>query len=102
MMMEFSYTAVSVNGVPIRLLAERWSHTNACCDDVLGTIERPDLILRGRQSTQVAIRRMVGGRYLVVRYREFSSREGFVISARIGTRIEERGVIWRPRAAGPG
>ncbi len=101
-MMEFSYTAVSVNGIPIRLLAERWSHTNACCDDVLGTIERPDFILRGWQDTQVAIRRMVGGRYLMVRYCESGSREGFVISARIGTRIEERGVIWRPRAVGPG
>jgi hypothetical protein len=97
-MMEFSYTALSVNGVPIRLLAERWSHTNACCDDVLGTIERPDFVLRGWRDTQVAIRRMVGGRYLMVRYREFSSREGFVISARVGTRLDERGVIWRSRA----
>jgi len=97
-MMEFSYTALSVNRVPIRLLAERWSHTNACCEDVLGTIERPDLVLRGWRNTQVAIRGMVGGRYLMVRYREFSSGEGFVISARTGTRIDERGVIWRPRA----
>lgn len=96
-MMEFSYTAVSVNGVPIRLLAERWSYTNACCDDVLGTIERPDLVLRGQRNTQMAIRRMVGGRYLMVSYREFIWGEGLVISARTGTRIDERGVIWRPR-----
>ncbi len=101
-MREFSYTAVSVNGVPIRLLAERWSHTNACCDDVLLTIERPDLILRGWQDTQVAVRRMVSGRYLLVRYRESSSREGFVISARVGAQIDEWGVIWRSRVARSG
>ena len=97
-MMEFSYTALSVNSIPIRLPAERWSCTNACCEDVLGTIERPDLVLRGWRDTQVAIRGMMDGRYLMVRYREFGSREGFVISARIATRIDERGVIWRPRA----
>jgi hypothetical protein len=50
--MEFSFTAISINGVPIRLLAERWSYTNACCDDVLGTIERPDYVLRGRRRTR--------------------------------------------------
>jgi hypothetical protein len=96
---ELSYTARSINGVLIRLLAERWSYTNACCDDVLSTIEGPDLILRGPRDTQIAVRRMSGGRYLLVTYREFSTHEGFVISARIESRVDERAVIWRAHSA---
>lgn len=97
-MKELSYTARSINGVLVRLLAERWSFTNACFDDVLSTIEGPDFILRGSKDTQVAVRRMSGGRYLMVTYQEYSSREGFVISARIESRINERAVIWRARS----
>ncbi len=96
-MLEFSFTAVSIHGVPIRLLADRWSHTNACCEDVLATIERPDYILLGRQRTQIAVRTMAGGRYLQVRYRELSRREGFVISAAITSSLDELAVIWRAR-----
>jgi hypothetical protein len=95
--MELSYTVLSVRGIPIRLMAERWSHTNACCDDVLRTIERPDLIMRGRLNTQIAARRMAGGRYLAVTYRELGFREGFVISARVTSGIHERSVLWRTR-----
>jgi hypothetical protein len=93
--MDLSYTVLSVNGIPIRLLAERWSYLNACCDDVLATVQRPDFILRGGLSSQVAVRRMAGGRYLAVTYREFSSREGFVISASVTSNVEERAVVWR-------
>jgi len=96
--MEFSFTATSMNGVRIHLLAERWSHTNACCDDVLGTIESPDYVLRGRHNTQIAVRKMAGGRYLRVRYSELSSRQGFVISARIASSFGEPAVIWRARS----
>lgn len=95
--MELSYTAISVNGVAIRLLAERWAYTNACFDDVLGTIEGPDLVLRGRRDTQVAVRRMPGRRYLMVTYRELTTREGFVISARVEPHLGERAVVWRAR-----
>jgi hypothetical protein len=96
--MEFSYTAMSVNGVPIRLQAERWSYTNACCDDVLATIEGPDLILRGWRDRPVAVRKMAAGWYLMVTYREVNSREGFVISARVERKVDERAVIWRARS----
>jgi hypothetical protein len=95
--MDLSYSVVSVNGVPIRLLAERWSYLNACCDDVLATVERPDFILRGGLSTQVAVRRMAGARYLAVTYRELSSREGFVISASVASNIEEQTAVWLAR-----
>jgi hypothetical protein len=96
--MEFSFTAISINGVPIRLLAERWFYTNACCEDVLATIERPDYILRGSRRTRIAVRRTTGPRYLQVRYRELSPREGFVISASITSSLSERAVIWRARS----
>lgn len=96
--MDLSYSVVSVNGVPIRLLAERWSYLNACCDDVLATVERPDFVLRGVRSTQVAVRRMAGGRCLTVTYLELSSREGFVISASIAPNVEERAVVWLARS----
>ena len=97
--MEFSYTAMSVNGVPIRLQAERWSYTNACCDDVLATIEAPDLILRGWRDKPVAVRKMAVGRYLMVTYLEVSSCEGFVISACVERSVDERAVIWRARGS---
>jgi hypothetical protein len=95
--MEFSYTAISITGVPVRLLAERWSYTNACCDEVLETIERPDYILRGRKDTLVAVRTMAAGRYLRVRYRVLSPREGFVISARVTSSLDHLAVLWRTR-----
>lgn len=95
--MEFSYTALSVGGVQIRLLAERWPDTNACCDDVLETIEHPDLILRGRRGTCIAVRRMTGGGYLVVSYHEVGRREGFVISASVAANVDERSALWRSR-----
>jgi len=96
--MDLSYSVVSVNGVPIRLLAERWSYLNACCDDVLATVERPDFVLRGGLSTQVAVRRMAGERFLTVTYRELSSCEGFVISASVASNVEERAVVWLARS----
>ncbi len=95
--MEFSFTATSTNGASIRLLAERWSHVNACFDDVLATIEQPDYIVRGRDDTQIAVRTMSGGRYLRVRYAEVGSGEGFVISAHVVQSFDETAVIWRSR-----
>jgi hypothetical protein len=95
--MEFSYTAVSLNGVPIRLLAERWSYTNACCEDVLETIESPDLLFPGTRGARIAARRMTSGGYLLVTYREVSQREGLVISASIAINVDERRALWRSR-----
>lgn len=100
--MELSFTVVSVDGALIHLLAERWSYTNACCEDVLATIERPDYVLRGPRRSQIAVREMSGGRYLQVRYRRPSPREGFVISAAITSSLDETDLIWRARRLGPG
>ena len=54
---------VSVEGVPIRLTHERWFHivenhddVAGYYDDVLETIENPDLVLRGYRGTLIAVR----------------------------------------------
>jgi hypothetical protein len=99
--MELSFTAVSIDGALIRLRADTWSYTNACCDDVLGTIERPDYVLCGPGRTQIAVREMTGGRYLEVRYCRWSCGEGFVISAAVTPSLNEISVIWRARRLGP-
>jgi len=56
-------TAVSVEGIPIRLTAERWFHIvenhddlAGHYDDVLETIENPDFVLRGYRSSLIAAR----------------------------------------------
>lgn len=48
--------AYSVNGVPIRLTYERWYHIIESHDDLAGyfydvleTIEKPDLVVRGKK-----------------------------------------------------
>ena len=55
--------AVSIEGVPIRLTHERWFHIVENHDDVAGyyndileTVENPDLVLRGYRSMLIAVR----------------------------------------------
>ena len=69
--------AVSVEGVPIRLTHERWFHIVENHDDVAGyydevleTIENPDLVLRGYRGTLIAVRRYGHRRYFMVVYRQ--------------------------------
>jgi hypothetical protein len=80
--------AVSVNGVPIRLTEERWTHIvnnhdemAGYYDDCLRVLEEPDLVLAGRQGSLKAVKAYGGNRYLVVLYREASAEDGFVITA---------------------
>ena len=94
--------AQSVNGVPIRLTEERWSHIVMAHDymtdyyeDVLRTIERPDLVLRGTRDSLVAVRGYGPDRYLSVVYRELTHDDGFVISAYFVRRLNRRHVVWR-------
>lgn len=53
-------TALSVEGVPIRLTAERWFHVvenhddlAGYYDDVLETIENPDFVMRGYRDSRL-------------------------------------------------
>ena len=94
--------AYSINGVPIRLTEERWfhiveSHNDLAgrYDDILATVESPDLILRGHRGALIAVRGMGRNRYLAVVYRELSPDDGFIISAYFTSKIDRRKVLWR-------
>ncbi len=92
--------AYSVNGVPIRLTYERWYHIIESHDDlasyfyeVLETIERPNIVIRGKKGTLKATRNMGRNRWLVAIYRENSKNDGFIITAYILDRKPKGDVI---------
>ena len=97
--------AISKRGVPIRLPLERWFHIEESHDelagrysDVLDAIEDPDFVVEGYGGELLAVRRVGGGKSLVVVYRERSSNDGFVITAYLARRVGslmKRGVLWR-------
>lgn len=95
----------SVNGVPIRLSSERWTHIVEHHDDLAGyyhavleTVRTPDEVYEGDASELLAVSRRPGRHALVVVYRELSAGEGFVITAFFTTRmrrIETRRLVWK-------
>jgi|SRR5512145_1482295 hypothetical protein len=95
-------SAISHNGVPIRLTEERWFHIvenhddlAGRYDDVLDAIENPDFILRGYGGALIALKGVARKIYLAVIYRELSRDDGFVITAYFTSRISRRSIIWR-------
>ena len=98
-------SAVSVNGVSIRLPEERWKHIierhNDLADQkqlVLETISSPNRILLGNDDALMAIREVASGKWLVVIYREEQD-DGFMITAFTTRRINSlnrRTQIWQP------
>jgi hypothetical protein len=81
--------AESVNGVPIRLPDERWQHIIEghvdlvnYADDVLRVIENPEAVYQGRRGSLIAVRSYGRRGQLAVFYREVSSEDGLVITAR--------------------
>lgn len=93
--------AYSVNNVPIRLTAERWYHivenhddVAGHYDDVLETIENPDLVLRGYKDALIGVRGAGRKGYFCVVYRELGKDDGFVISAFFSGEINKRNRIW--------
>jgi hypothetical protein len=94
--------AYSVDGIPIRLTVERWFHIVESHDDLAGryddvllTVEDPDLVLRGYRDSLVAVRGFGRKRYLAVIYRELSAEDGFVITAYFTSRVDRRKAIWK-------
>ncbi|MDX2240162.1 MAG: hypothetical protein NW224_05715 [Leptolyngbyaceae cyanobacterium bins.302] len=80
-------TALSQNGVAIRLPEERWTHIidrhSVLIDKkqlVLDTITQPERILAGNEGALMAVREFEPGRWLVVVYREEVD-DGFIITA---------------------
>lgn len=94
--------ALSVNGVPIRLTAERWRHISEGHPDltdkrgdILAAIRSPDLVQEGDFQTLLAAKGE-DDIYLVVVYRELSPSDGFVVTAYRTRRPRQRNVLWRP------
>ncbi|MBI4524505.1 MAG: hypothetical protein HY695_11925 [Deltaproteobacteria bacterium] len=94
--------AISRNGVPIRLTEERWFHIvenhddlAGHYDDVLDSVENPDLILRGYGRALIAVKGVGRKTYLAVIYKELSRDDGFVITAYFTSRLSRRLIIWR-------
>lgn len=94
-------TARSVNSVPIRLTAERWTlivenHDEMAgrMDDVLDTVARPDWITRGNYGSLLAWKGRGRNRYLSVIYRETGKADGFVITAFMTSKPRRTPKIW--------
>ncbi len=96
--------AFSVNGVPIRLTAERWAHIVEArdelagrMDEVLAAIESPDWVTRGYHGALVAWKGRGRKRYLAVIYREVRKVDGFVVTAFITSKPRKKNRIWPSR-----
>ena len=97
----------SVDGVPIRLNAERWMHITMghpeLADyyvDVRQTLEMPDAVYLGSRGEFLAARILPdsNGKNLIVVYREVSTEDGFVITAYMSSKLHElqkRAIVWQ-------
>ena len=91
----------SINGVPIRLTAERWSHISKRHpeledkeQDVLNAVASPELIQKGDVGTLMAVKKS-NDKYLVVVYKEISETDGFVITAYYTKLLRRRMILWK-------
>jgi len=97
-------TALSKNGVQIRLPDERWLHLTESHSEVAGyysevleTIEDPCFIYEGGSGELLAVRELEIDKYLIVVYKEVDNEDGFVITAFLTSKIrqfERRTKIW--------
>ncbi|MCX6089604.1 MAG: hypothetical protein NTX88_04375 [Candidatus Atribacteria bacterium] len=97
-------TALSVNGVRIRLTDERWIHiienydeVAGYFDEVLDVIESPDCVLQGYGGALIALRIEESSKYLAVVYRETSGQDGFIITAYLTSKLklEREVIVWQ-------
>lgn len=94
--------AISVNGIPIRLTDERWEHiidghANLANyrDDVLDVVQNPDEVRYGYGGALIALRGYGRQRYLAVIYKEISTDDGFIITARFARKKPGGRILWR-------
>lgn len=98
-------TAISKNGIPIRLTEERWFHIvenhdelAGLSDEVLLTVEDPDYVVKGWSDELLAVRK-INDKYLIVVYKELEN-DGFIITSFITKKVEKvlrRGVVWQKK-----
>ncbi|MEX0669064.1 MAG: hypothetical protein WD060_01215 [Pirellulales bacterium] len=97
--------AMSRSGVWVRLPAERWRHIATEHPElarlritVLEAIANADYVLEGAVGELLAVRRLDSSKALVVAYRELESRDGFVITAfmtsRVAVLLKRRRQLW--------
>lgn len=97
--------AKSINGINIRLTYERWYHISeghpelaGSAFEVLETISKPDLIVKGLSEEFLALRK-INKKYLISVYREIDKRDGFVITAfytsNLKSLLKKREIIWQ-------
>jgi len=94
--------AYSIKNVPIRLPYERWYHIIENHDDlasyfyeVLETVEKPDLVIKGNKGALKAVKNLAKNNWLVVIYKEVSKRDGFIITAYFLEKRPKGEIIWR-------
>lgn len=92
----------SVEGVPIRLTAERWLHIVENHDEVAGyydavleTVASPDILMQGCGGSLIAVRTYGRQRHLYVVYRQISRADGFIITAYFSRKADRRKAIWK-------
>lgn len=89
--------ATSVNGVPIRLTAERWLHMVDARDELVGpeeevlaTIRSPDWVTGGYRGALVAWKGYGRRGFLAVVYKELNQHDGFIITTFFSRRPSKR------------
>ena len=97
----------SVNGVSIRLNAERWMHITMghpeIADyyfEIVQTLETPETVYAGSRGELLAARVLPSGngKNLIVVYKEISQEDGFVITAYLSNKVHElkkRTIVWQ-------
>lgn len=94
----------SRNNVPVRLTEERWFHIVENHDELAGgsqevleTVNNPNLIVGGTKEELLAVRRIENKRWIVVVYKELNNKDGFIITAfttsKIGYLIKKE-ILW--------
>lgn len=103
-------TAVSKNGVTIRLTDERWLHIITSHKEidpldferVLNAIENPDIVFSGDTGELLAVKKIPGSsKWFVVVYKERSKTDGFVLTTYMTTDYRwlfKRRVIWSKKS----
>lgn len=108
-----THTAISKNGVAIRLTEERWMHITMghpeLADyffDVLETVENPEIVYVGNSGELLAVKGLSNeeNKSLVVVYKELEGEsgiliDGFIVTAYSTSRIkslQKRPISWQP------
>lgn len=93
--------AISVNGIPIRISAERWRHIvenrdelAGRFDDVILAIEEPDWVTRGYRGALMAWKGYGRRGYLVAVYKEQAGGKGFLVTAFFTRKAKKGDRVW--------